>query len=703
VSAAPDPAPLLHPRSVAVVGANDRAGSYGDVIFRNLAAAGFEGAVYGVNPKRDEVHGNPCVPTVADLPEPVDAVVVAIPAAACAPVLIEAGERGCGGAIVLAAGFGETAAGRPLEDELRAAARVAGIPVCGPNGNGVVSVAARAPLWGDSVERLTPGPVAVITQSGNFGVNALGSDRGLGFHTIVSTGNAAVLEPSDWLEALATTEGVGSIALMLESDGDGARLARALATCADRGVGVAVLKVGSSEGGARAAGAHTGALAGDQRVFAALLEEAGAAQATEPGELLELARALAVPAARPSRRGGLSILTCSGGDSGMAADLAAARGLELPELSPAARERLSAVLPSAATVGNPLDYTSMLWDDHEALEEVAAAVSSDPAIDQLLLLFDQPRGLDPEVAGGWEAVRRALLAGAARGDAATILASTLPELLDPDTATELMQGGRVATAAGLGAAIACAAALRSPLAEPERLREIATAAEGEGHGAIDGIDGALGEAEAKRLLAEGGLSVPDGGVAVDVAGAVDVALSVGLPVALKLSSPALLHKTEAGALALDLRTEEDVRDAAERLLALPAAAGATLLVERMAGDGIELIFAVRRDGVVPALLVGVGGIWAEALDDVALVPLPASAKRVERALRGLRAASLLTGGRGAPAVDLAAAARFGSRLGELALEHRLDLLEVNPALASPTGCVALDAVAIGPSAQSVRT
>jgi acyl-CoA synthetase (NDP forming) len=507
---------------------------------------------------------------------------------------------------------------------------------------------------------------------------------------------------------------------MLESDGDGARLARALATCAEHEIGVAVLKVGSSEGGARAAGAHTGALAGDQRVFAALLEEAGAAQASEPGELLELARALAVPAARPVRsargpasahlartsgRPGLAILTCSGGDSGMAADLAAARGVELPELSPAARERLGAVLPSAATVGNPLDYTSMLWDDHEALEEVAAAVSSDPAIDQLLLLFDQPRGLDPEVAEGWEAVRRALLAGAARGDAATLLASTLPELLDPDTATELTKAGRVATAAGLGAAIACAAALRTPLAKPERLREIAVAAEGgsstEGDSAaVDGsdlIDGALGEAEAKRLLAEAGLSVPDGSVAVDVAGAVDVALSVGLPVALKLSSSALLHKTEAGALVLDLRTEEDVRDAAERLLGLPAAAGATLLVERMAGDGVELIFAVRRDGVVPALLLGVGGIWAEALDDVALVPLPASAERVERALRGLRAASLLTGARGGQEIDFAAAARFGSRLGELALDHRLDLLEVNPALASATGCVALDAVAIRPT------
>jgi acetyl-CoA synthetase len=515
---------------------------------------------------------------------------------------------------------------------------------------------------------------------------------------VISTGNSAVLSAGDWLEALAAADGVRSVALMLESDGDGARLALALASCAERGIGVAVLKVGSSEAGTRAAGAHTGALAGDQRVFAALLEETGAAQASEPGELLELARALAQPAARPSRHGGLAVLTCSGGDSGVAADLAAAHGLELPELSPVACEQLAAVLPTAATVGNPLDYTSMLWDDHGALEEVAAAVSSDPAIDQLLLLFDQPRGLDPEVADGWKNVRRALLAGAAKGDAATILASTLPELLDPEGATELAAGGRVATAAGLGAAIACAAALRAEPADPERLREIAAAASTTPIGAVDSRDGGYGEAEAKQLLAEAGLEVPTGVVAVDLAGAVEGARTIGRPVALKLSSPALLHKTEAGALVLDLRTEADVADAAERLLSLPEARGATLLVERMAGEGVELIFAVRRDGVVPALLVGTGGIWAEALDDVAVLPLPASPERVERALRGLRSAPLLTGARGGPAIDLQAAARFGSRLGELALARGLDLLEVNPALASPTGCVALDAVAIGPSA-----
>jgi acetyl-CoA synthetase len=688
-SRGPDPARLLQPRSVAVVGANDRVGSYADTVMRNLAAAGFEGEVWGVNPKRETVHGHPCVPTVAELPEAVDAVVVAIPAAGVPAVLGEAGERGCGGAIVISAGFGETEAGAALETELREVALGAGLAVCGPNGNGIVSAAARAPLWGDSVERLEAGPVALITQSGNLGVNALGSRRGIGFHTVVSTGNQAVLDASDWVEAVCELQGVGSIALFLESDGDGARLARALGRCAERGVGVAALKVGSSAAGARAAGAHTGALAGDQRVFAALLEEAGVALASDPGELLELGRCLAQRSPRPSGRGGLAVLTCSGGDSGIAADLAARRGLALPELAPRTRERLAELLPAAATIGNPLDYTAMLWNSPEVLEQVAETVGSDPGVDQLLLLFDQPDGLAADVALEWGAVRGALVSGAERSGAAVLLGSTLPELLEPTSAAELAGRG-IATAAGLGEAIACAAALRRPRPDAGRMEEIATAAKAETGGEGEW----LGEAEAKRLLREGGLAVPAGGEAGDAEEALALAREVGFPVGLKLSSPALLHKSEAGALALGLGAEEEVREAARRLLALPEAAEATLLVERMVEGGIELFFAARRDGVVPVLAVGLGGVWAELLDDVRLVPLPASAGRVERALRELRAAPLLTGTRGREPLDLRTAARFGSRLGELLVEHRLDLLEVNPAaLVEGEACLALDAVA----------
>ncbi len=308
-----DPTPLLDPRSIAVVGANDRPGSYGDIVLRNLDRAGFEGSVWGVNPRRVEVHGRECVQSVADLPQPVDAVVVAIPAAGVPAVIRDAAARDCGGAIVISAGFGEVPQGRELERELADAAMSGGLPLCGPNGNGIFAVGSRAPMWGDSVPPLEPGGVAMISQSGNVAVNALGSRRGIRYHTVLSTGNQAVLDASDWLAAVCRREGVRAIAMFLEEDGDGERLARSLAECAEREVRVAVLKVGASEAGARAASAHTGALAGDQRVFRALVEEAGGAWARDPHELLELARVLAEPRARPRGGGGLAVLTCSGG------------------------------------------------------------------------------------------------------------------------------------------------------------------------------------------------------------------------------------------------------------------------------------------------------------------------------------------------------------------------------------------------------
>ena len=499
-----DLTPLLRPRSVAVVGANDRPGSYADTVFTNLARAGFEGSVYGVNPKRSEVHGHLCVPTVADLPEAVDAVVVAVPAAAVPPIIGEIASRGCGGAIVFAAGFGEVESGRQLEADLRAAALDAGLPVCGPNGNGVVAVGARAPLWGDSVPELRPGRVAMVSQSGNVAVNAIGSRRGIGFHTLVSTGNQAVLDASDWLAALAESRDVGAVALFLESDGDGAKLANALAVCAEHEVGVAVLKVGSSAAGMRAAAAHTGALAGDQRIFRALLEEAGGAWAADPHELLELAKAMAEPRAR-ARGPGIAVLTCSGGDSGLAADEAERVGIELPQLSGSTEIALAGLLPEAATVANPLDYTSLIWAQTDRLRRIAAAVGGDPAIDLLLLCYDHPSGLSPEHEREWAAVREGLAAGALESGVAALFASTLPDLLDEEAAYELGEHG-VPSIAGLRTALACAAALSRPGGHPARMHEIAEATAAAHRWMLAAEDGWIGEAEAKRLVAAAGVA-----------------------------------------------------------------------------------------------------------------------------------------------------------------------------------------------------
>jgi acetyl-CoA synthetase len=691
-----DLTPLLQPRSIAVVGATSRPGSYADETLRNLRRMGFRGRVWGVHPTRRRVHGRTCVPTVGDLPDPVDAVVVAIPAAGVPAVIDQAGERGCGGAVVYGAGFGETPDGERLQADLRAAAARHALPVCGPNCDGIVALHDRAALWGDALVPREAGHVAVISQSGNVAVNALAAVRGLRLHTVISCGNQAVVDAGDWLHAVAQRDGVRSVALFLESDGDGARLCEALALCADAGIGVAVLKVGASAAGASAAAAHTGAVAGDHAAFRALVEEAGAAWAGDVHDLLELAKALAVRRARPRGDGGLAILTCSGGDSGLGADEAQRCGLALPALQADTAERVRALLPAAATVANPLDYTALVWGEVETLRDMIAAVGDDPGVDHTLVFYDQPVGLEGAVRESWDAVREGIRAGAQASAVPTLVASTLPELLDDEAAWELAEAD-VAAVAGLRTALACAAALRRPPGDPARLRTIAAAA------AARSAPGPwLDEASAKAMLAGAGIRVPPGRVARDEDDAAEIFARLGRPVALKLVAAGMRHKTEAGAVALGLEDERNVRWAYRDLVRTRnpthpppnhhAHADARVLVEAMAPAGIELLVSARRDAVVPVLTVGLGGIWTEAFGDAAVIPLPADAARVERALRSLRAAPLLAGTRTGAPVDVGAAAALAARAGALLLDQGLELLELNPVLVNARGAVAVDAV-----------
>jgi acyl-CoA synthetase (NDP forming) len=283
----------------------------------------------------------------------------------------------------------------------------------------------------------------------------------------------------------------------------------------------------------------------------------------------------------------------------------------------------------------------------------------------------------------WDAVRAGVIAGAAVSDADTIVSSTLPELLDDEAAWRFIQAG-IPAVAGLRTGLVCAAALERPPGDPDRLREIAAAA---ARASLTAGGEWVSELEAKRLLRAAGVSVVEGRLAADEDDAVRALAELGGNVAVKLSDPAVQHKSELGAVCLAVRDEAQVRSAYRRLSGL----GAGVLVERMAAPGVELLVAARTDGVVPALVIGLGGVWTEVLDDVAIVPLPASAARIERALRSLRGASLLTGGRGGTPVDVGAAARIAARVGELLLEDALELIELNPVLVSPEGALAVDA------------
>jgi acetyl-CoA synthetase len=544
--------------------------------------------------------------------------------------------------------------------------------------------------------------VALVSQSGNVAVNALATRRGLRLHTVVASGNQAVLSAADYLEFLAEEDGVGAIALYLEDDG-GWRLCEGLAACAQAGIPVVVLKVGSSRTGARAAAAHSGALAGDQTIFRSLVDEAGAAWAEDVHELLELAKTLAVRGSAPTAQG-LAIMTCSGGDSAQGADEAERRGLELPALAPATRERLREVLPLAATIANPLDYTAMMWGDIAALSELVQVVGEDPGVGQVLVFYDQPFGLAGASEESWRAVREGIIAGAARSPVPAMVSSTLPELLDDAAAWRFAQAG-VPAAAGLRTGLRCAAAMRLRSGDPARLRAIADAACAAELNRLGEAEW-LAEHEAKELLRAGGLEVVHGRPVRDEHDAVAALGELGGCVALKVSGAAVRHKSEFGGVELALRSEAQVRVAHRRLAALADRCGGAVLAERMAAPGLELFVAARADGIVPALMVGLGGIWTELLRDVAVVPLPASADRVERALRSLRGAPLLEGARGAVPLDVGAASRLAARAGALLLEGSFELIELNPVIVGETGAVAVDASvsrwARDPSGAAVR-
>ena len=679
---------LFAPGSVAVVGATDRPGAYGRNALENLLRAGFPGRLVAVNPARREVLGVAAVPRLADA-GPVDAVVVATPAASVPEVLAQAVALGCGGAVVFAAGFAETG---DVAGQARLRDAAGGLPVVGPNSNGVVAVPSRAALWGDTVTLPDPAAAttALVTQSGNLGVVALAHRGGLGLHTVVSLGNAAVLDAAAAVGHLATTDGVRVVAAYLEADGDGAALARAFAACAERDVRLVVLKAGRSEQGRAVGGAHTASLSGDHAAFAALAREAGAVLVTSPHDLLETARALAAGRRDPR---GCAVLTCSGGDAAVAADLAADAGVRLTAWSPGTLAALEQALPATATATNPLDHTNLVWADAPALERIGRVVAAGPDVGHPVYVQDEPDGLAAGDAAEWRATRDGAFAGLSAGGAAPLLVATTP-------------GQEPAGAVGgLHPALLAVAALGGPAPDPVRLRAVADAAGAvAGRGDRAGRDRParwLGEHEVLPLLARGGVPVPAHAVTASAQQAAAAAARLGGPVAVKLSAPGLLHATEAGGVALGLRDTGDVAAAAGRMLAGPdLPAGARVLVAAMA-DGVEVLVSARCDGVVPTLVVGLGGVWSEALADVVTLPLPASPADVVAGVRRLRGAALLTGGRGREPLALEALADLAARLGDLLLTtHDLLSVELNPVLVNASGAVAVDAVALwtGPDA-----
>ncbi|WP_344949046.1 GNAT family N-acetyltransferase [Actinomadura miaoliensis] len=679
---------VLRPWSVAVIGAGRHPGTVGHRILRNLLDGGYSGAVYPVNPHADQILGLPTFPTVSAIPGGVCLAVVATPPDAVLKVARHCAEHGVQALIVVTAGFAETGPeGARREAELLAICRDAGMRLVGPNCLGIVNTAES--LNASFLPAMPArGRLAVMSQSGAVGVALLAQAgaTGLGVSSFVSAGNKADISGNDLLQYWEDDPDTSVIALYLESFGN----PRKFATLARR-IGarkpIVVLKSGRSDAGGRAVRSHTAAAATSDIAVDALLRRAGVVRVETVRDLLDTTRLLAHQPLPRGRR--VAVVGNSGGPGVLAADACAARGLQVPELAEATQSTLRRALGAAAAVANPVDLTA----DAGAVQltEALRTVLADPGIDAAIAVYTPPFG-------SGAATSMAAIAAAAHGTDKPVLACVIGE-------DALIDDGTVQVPAYAYPEQAVTA-LRHAADQAEwRQRPAAPAAEPTGirpeqaHSLIEAElrftpEGRWLDPETThRLLDHYGIAMAET-ISVDgPEGAVEAAALTGYPVALKATGPALVHKSDIGGVRLGLRTAEQVRHAYRNMAAALGDAMTGAVVQRMAGEGVEIIIGALEDPRFgPLVMVGMGGTAADLLGDRAFRAAPLADGEAGEMIRSLRCAPLLTGYRGRPPAAMSALEDQVTRVARLVADNpEIAELDLNPVIVTPRGTAAVDA------------
>lgn len=669
---------LFDPSSVAIVGASSTESKWGHRLAANALRADDRRAVYLVNRGGGQILGHEVHTSLSALPETPELVVVAVPAGQFGTVVDEAIAAGTPAVVGITAGLGEKGGDDAVREHRRAREwRQRGLTLVGPNCAGL----------GDSGSALSlaytpqpPGRIGLVSQSGNLIVEfaRLLEPRRLGFSRYVSVGNQADLVVADFLENLAEHPGTDAIACYIEDFRDGRRFVSAARAATAAGKPVAVLSVGRSGAGSRTARSHTGAMASDHRVVSAACRAAGAELVRTPGELADLLAAWRAQTGRSSGRVG--VLGDGGGHCAIAADLLVDHGLRVEQLSAAARARLEPMLPPTATVANPIDLAGAAEGDLEVYAELLAVLADLPELDALLLTgyFGAYSLLGPRQLAQEERVAHRIVEAVAGWSRPFVVHSINPA----SPAIGVLRGAGVPVYERIESA---ARALRALTGAEPPVRSFArqTARPCE-HRAFDYFG-------ARELVAGADIPVVEATAVDDALAAAVAAQEIGYPVALKALGA--LHKSDNGAVSLGIADAAELR---RMFAALTRRTGATdYSVEKMApvGAGVEMIVGARRDPHFGWLaIVGLGGVYAEVLDDVAVCLLPALAGELERRVLELRCAPLLTGARGRPPLDVAALCRAAVALGVLVAERDdVDEVEINPLLVLPEGVLALDA------------
>ncbi|HMD64169.1 MAG TPA: acetate--CoA ligase family protein [Stellaceae bacterium] len=696
----PDLKPLLSPDSIAIVGASADTETLRGRLTHALIEHGYDGRVFPVTRSQSEVLGLRAYPSVAALPEPVDLAVILVPAAHVIETLEQCGGR-VRAAVVISSGFAEESneAARARDIELSRIAARHGLVVCGPNSEGIVNplrplVATFSPVFHDPSRSLLPGvskarPIAVSCQSGalTFSFLSRGRDKQLRFTHQVSAGNQTVLEAHDYVDWWLDEDSADIFLLYLEGIRRPDRFRAVAEKAAEAGKPLIIAKVGRSAAGRRAAASHTGALAQAGDIDDAIFRHHGIIRGEDLDHMLDVAAAFSFCRLPQGNR--VAVITGSGGSAVWMADILSAHGLELPVLEDEIQKRVLALLPSYASAQNPVDGTA------QAIHEVGYArlveiVRESKRIDTILLIGS--------LANDATAAKRA-------EELAAITASTeQPIFLSTYTTASPGAMARFAEA-GIPCYTSmpsCARAIRALVdyAAFQVRRRHPKSASGTPPGVRDEVGRALAaagpvltETEAKALLARYGMPRPQETLVTTAGEAVQAAARIGVPVALKVQSPDITHKTEAGGVALGILGEAAVREAHERVLAstkraYPEAAVHGILVQAMAQPGREIILGITRDSTFgPMLMVGLGGIHVEVLRDIAFAPVPIGEQEALDLLDQLKGAALLGDVRGSQPADRAALAELIATVSRFAADHAdvIEEVDLNPVIVHPKG------------------
>jgi acyl-CoA synthetase (NDP forming) len=690
---------LLTPDSVALVGASERS-TWSQALVTNFDGLGFEGRLHLVHPTRREQFGRICHPTLESIPEPVDSAYVMTGTQAADAVLEDCGRKGVRSVVMLTAGFKELGVeGAEREQRLVRRCRELGITLLGPNCLGFVNYRHRVPAFGLLLAPpLEPGRIAILSQSGGLLLHyhRLTQGRGIRLGCTVSIGNEAMCSASDFMAHFVADDGIRVIGAFLEGIRDPAAFLAAADTALNSGKPIIVLKVGRGASGARAIAAHTGSLAGSEAVIDAVFRQKGIVRVASVEELIETCALLESGGWPRGRK--TAVITSSGGASSLVSYLADGTSVELPDYPAETKQRLASVLPAFGTPQNPLDTTGVIVNQADLLPRCIDAVVGGGGYDAIFVNVDPPRepGLNPALAEERvkllaEAVRRSpvftVLAQTVVGDR-TQYSNELLRKYDLHFANGVNLGiTALACSIRYGEAIALARSRRRPRRVPRQ--RVAVEEE---------LAGVLSESSSKALLARYGIIGPPERMVSNAEAAVAAAHEIGFPVVLKLQSPDVAHKSEAGGVKLDLRHDDDVRRAYEAVMESgPDARIDGVLVARHVVPVAELIAGIKMDPLFgPVVLVGTGGIFAETVHDTALRLPPLDALMAREMLAELRGAALLTGARGRPRADLDSLAAVLVALGDIALDlqDRLLELDINPLFALEKGALAGDALAV---------